>query len=275
MASRSAESSLNTNALELKNISVTRGGSSILADVNLTVAAGTCCAILGPNGSGKSALVAVLSGYVWPSRGTVVVNECRYGRTSLAAVRRGIGLIEPSRAPDFDDGMSVREVTATGLFGTLMLPLHQDIDDGQWQRVDRELAAAGLGEIAGRAYRDLSSGEQMKTLLARALVSEAKILLLDEPTVGLDMGARAACIGVLDELMQRAEPPTMVIVSHHLDELPQAVDSVALMKAGRVIAQGGPDELLCSTHLSALFDCHVDVLENNGRFVASVRAANA
>jgi len=274
MAPQSSESSLNTNAIELQNVGFIRCGNAILADVNLSVPAGSCCAILGPNGSGKSALVAVLSGYLWPSTGTVVVDGRRYGRVSLADVRRTIGLIEPSRAPKFNQGMCVREVVATGLFGTIVMPLHQEIDDGQWQRVEAELMPLGLAAIGARAYGDLSSGEQMKTLLARAMVAEAKILLLDEPTVGLDMGSRAACIGVLDGLMQRADRPTMVIVSHHLDELPQAVDSVALMKAGRVIAQGAPRELLSSTYLSALFDCHVDVLENNGRFVASVRPAN-
>jgi iron complex transport system ATP-binding protein len=113
----------------------------------------------------------------------------------------------------------------------------------------------------------------MKTLLARALVADAKVLLFDEPTVGLDMGARAACIGVLDGLMQRADPPTLVVVSHHLDELPQSVQQVVLMKAGRLVGQGTPGEMLTSVRLSMLFDCEVDVIENKGRFVADVRAA--
>lgn len=273
MSALSSESSLKTNAIELANISVTRDGNAILDDVNLTVPTGGCCAILGPNGSGKSTLVAVLSGYLWPSSGTVAVHGRRYGRVSLADVRRMIGLIEPSRAPKFNYGMCLRQVVATGLFGTIVMPLHQDIDDRQWQRVEAELAPLGLTAIGDRAYGDLSSGEQMKTLLARAMVADAKILLLDEPTVGLDMGARAACVGVLDELMQRADPPTMVIVSHHLDELPGAVSHVVLMKGGRLVAQGDPHEMLCSTSLSALFDCHVDVIENNGRFVASVQVA--
>ncbi len=262
---------MKTNAIELKNIGVTRRGNVILADVSLTVEAGTCCAILGPNGSGKSALVAVLSGYLWPSTGTVTVDGDTYGRVNLAAVRRRIGLIEPSRAPKFDSQMSVRQVAGTGLFGTIMLPLHEEIAPEQWRRVDAELASVGLDEIAGRAYGDLSSGEQMKTLLARAMVSDAGTLLLDEPTVGLDMGSRAACISALDRLWQRPDPPTVVIVSHHLDELPHAVGKVVLLKGGRVIDQGPPDCLLTSASLSGLFDCRVEVFKSDGRFVASVR----
>jgi iron complex transport system ATP-binding protein len=274
MSSEPSESSRPDKAIELSNISFVRQGNAILADVNLSVPAGSCCAILGPNGSGKSALMAILSGYLWPSTGTVTIDGRRYGRVSLADVRRTIGLIEPSRAPKFSRGMSVREVVATGLFGTIMLPLYRDVEAAQWQRVEAELVPLGLAAIGDRDYGDLSSGEQMKTLLARALVADAKILLFDEPTVGLDMGSRAACIAVLDELMQRSQRPTMVIVSHHLDELPLAVGQVVLMKGGRLVARGTPGEMLCSERLGALFDCHVEVLQNKGRFVASVRAAS-
>ena len=261
-----------TNAIELRNVGVTRRGNAILADIALEVKAGTCCAILGPNGSGKSSLVALLAGYLWPSVGTVAIDGDVFGRVNLSRLRRRIGLIEPSRAPKFDPRLSVREVAATGLFGTIMLPLNTDVAETQWRSVEAELESVGLGAIAARAYGDLSSGEQMKTLLARALVSDAKVLLLDEPTVGLDMGSRAACIGVLDRLLDRADPPTVVIVSHHLDELPRAVDKVVLLKAGRIVSQGAPDEMLTSARLSGLFDCQVEVFKNHGRYVASVRA---
>jgi iron complex transport system ATP-binding protein len=273
MTPESCESSSRPLAIELKHVGIVRQTNVILEDVSLAVPGGSCCAILGPNGSGKSALMAVLSGYLWPSTGTVVVDGRRYGRVNLADVRRTIGLIEPSRAPKFNAGMCVRDMVATGLFGTMMLPLHRDLDASQWRRVEAELDPLGLAAIADRAYGDLSSGEQMKTLLARALVADAKILLLDEPTVGLDIGARAACIGALDELMQRTAPTTLVIVSHHLDELPLAVGHVVLMKAGRLVAQGAPRRMLSSARLSALFDCHVDVMEKDGRFVAGARPA--
>ena len=105
----------------------------------------------------------------------------------------------------------------------------------------------------------------------RAMVADARLLLLDEPTVGLDIGSRAACVAVLDRLLERPDSPTVVIVSHHLDELPRAVSRVVLMKAGRIVGQGPPEALLTSAHLSALFDCRVDVLRNDGRYVASCR----
>jgi iron complex transport system ATP-binding protein len=261
---------LRPTAIELSDVSVTRNGQPILTDVSLAIEAGTCCAVLGPNGAGKSALVAVMSGYLWPSQGAVAVNGQRYGRVCLGDVRRAIGLIEPSRSPPFDGRMAVRDVVATGLFGTIMLPPHRSVSEAQWRRVDAELASVGLDALASRPYGLLSTGEQMKTALARAMVADARILLLDEPTVGLDMGARAACIAALDELLARSDPPTVVIVSHHLDELPRAVQAVALVKAGRLVAHGPPAELLTSANLSELFDCRVTVFRADGRFVASV-----
>lgn len=258
--------------IDVRHLTRKFGDFTAVRDVSFRVRRGSIFGLLGPNGSGKSTLVAVLGGYLWPSTGTVTVDGEMFGRVDLTQLRRRVGLIEPSRAPKFDPQMSVRQVAATGLFGTIMLPLGEDIGPDQWRRVDAELASVGLRDIAERAYGDLSSGEAMKTLLARALISNPKVLLLDEPTVGLDIGARAACIDALDRLLDRRDPPTVVIVSHHLDELPHAVDKVVLLKAGRVTDQGPPEKLLTSAHLSDLFDCRVEVLRSDGRFVASVRA---
>jgi iron complex transport system ATP-binding protein len=235
------------------------------------VAPGSCCAILGPNGSGKSTVLAVLSGYVWPSRGTVRVGGRRYGKVDLARVRRTIGLIEPSRSPAFDEHMRVRDVVATGLFGTIRLPLHEEITSRAWKRVEAEIELLGLSELRDHAFSQLSTGEQMKALLARAMVARAKLLLLDEPTAGLDLGARAACMGVIDRLLNRPGHPTVVIISHHLDELPRAVDQVVLLKHGGVFGDGPPAEMLTSERLSHLFDCQIKVLKNNGRYVAGVQ----
>ena len=257
--------------VELQQVGVVRGGREILREVSLRVAGGTCCAVLGPNGSGKSTLLSVLSGYTWPTRGGVTIGGQSFGEVDVQQIRRRIGLIEPSRTPPFDESMSVREVVATGLFGTIVLPFHRPVERGQWRRVDAELASLGLAALGQAAFGRLSTGERMKALLARAMVGEAKLLLLDEPTAGLDMGARAACVGLLDRLLNRNPHPTVVIISHHLDELPRGVDRVVLLKDGRIAADGLPCEVLTSERLSRLFDCRVEVFNHDGRYVASVR----
>lgn len=262
---------MNAHAINLENVSVIRRGHWILTAISLQVAPGSCCAILGPNGSGKSTLLAVLSGYVWPTSGVVRIGGQTYGQVELAHVRRAIGLIEPSRSPMFDERMSVREVVATGLFGTIRLPFHEGISPKAQIRVKAEVRSFGLGGLANDAFSQLSTGEQMKALLARAMIGKPRLLLLDEPTAGLDMGARAACIGVLDRLLSRSEHPTVVTISHHLDELPRLVDQVVLLKQGRVFGDGPPAAVLTSEKLSRLLDCRVEVFKNNGRYVASVQ----
>jgi len=261
---------LNAHTIDLENVSVIRRGHSILAGISLRVAPGSCCAILGPNGSGKSTLLAVLSGYVWPSSGVVRIGGQTYGQVELAFVRRGIGLIEPSRSPMFDERMSVREVVATGLFGTIRLPFQEEIPLKAQNRLKAEIRSFGLDGLANEAFSQLSTGEQMKALLARAMIGRPRLLLLDEPTAGLDMGARAVCIGVLDRLLRRSDHPTIVMISHHLDELPRSVDQVVLLKRGRVVGDGPPEAVLTSEKLSRLLDCRVEVFKSNGRYVASV-----
>ena len=256
-------------AIELRHVTVVRGDRPILRDINLQVPTGSCCAVLGPNGAGKSALVAVLAGFMWPTEGEVIVEGRAFGQVDLAEVRRGIGLVEPSRSPGFAEDSPVWEVVATGLFGTFMLPIGAEIVPRQMDRIEAEIRAMDLPPLREHPFGRLSTGEQMKALLARALVGQARILLLDEPTAGLDMGARAACVGALEQLASRPAPPTVILVSHHLDELPRSVGHVVLLKQGAVFDSGSPDQVLTSDHLSRLFDCCVTVVRQDGRFVAS------
>jgi iron complex transport system ATP-binding protein len=153
-----------------------------------------------------------------------------------------------------------------------MLPIGSDLTRRQRDRVDSEIRAMGLDALGRHAFGRLSTGEQMKTLLARAMVGDVRILLLDEPTAGLDMGMRAACVAALERLSDRPAPPTVILISHHLDELPRSVSQVVLLKQGSVFDAGRPEQVLTSERLSRLFDCRVTVMVSHGRFVASVTA---
>ena len=256
-------------AIDLCGVNVVRSGTRILEGIDLRLPKHACCAVMGPNGSGKSCLISILSGYAWPSSGRVIVNGHVFGRVPLERVRRDIGLIEPSRSPQFARGMCVRNLVATGLFGTIYLPLGQDVTATQWARVDAETERLGLQKLRESPFGRLSTGEQMKVLIARAMLSRPQLLLLDEPSVGLDMGARARLIQQIDALHARVPAPTVVVVTHHLDELPTRVDHVVLLKAGRILAQGPPEEVLTSERMSDLFSCRIRVIRDSGRFVAS------
>jgi iron complex transport system ATP-binding protein len=257
-------------ALSLRDIGFVRQGRNILSAVSFDVVKGTCCAIMGPNGSGKSTLAAIISGYTWPSSGEVRLLGKTFGRVDMRTMRSSIGLIETSRGPSFPEYMNVREIVATGLFGVLMLP-DDELLAGQWRKVDREMKTLGIRDLAGKPLAELSSGEQTKVLIARALVARPRLLVLDEPTSGLDMRARAQVVRTLDEVRKRSNPPTIIIVSHHLDELPHRVDKVLLLEDGRVAAFGRPADVLTSGNLSRVFDCRIRVVRHSGRFVAAVK----
>jgi iron complex transport system ATP-binding protein len=258
-------------ALSLRGVGFARQGRQILSDVDLDVKRGSCCAIMGPNGSGKSTLIAIISGYLWPTSGQVSVFGKTYGKVDLRTMRRGIGLIETSRAPSFPDYMNVREIVATGLFGLLMLPIDGELSPAQWRKVDAEMAALGIGDFAAGSLAELSSGEQAKVLIARAMVASPRLVVLDEPTAGLDIRARAQVVGTLDGLRRRSKPPTVVIVSHHLDELPHKVDHVVLMMEGKIASAGKPARVLTSGNLSCVFGCRVSLVKKDGRYMAAVR----
>ncbi len=258
------------HAIELSGVNVVRLGKCILKDIDLRVRKQACCVVIGPNGAGKSALMSILSGYTWPTSGEVTVNGHVFGEVSLDRVRRSIGLIEASRSPAFAPFMRVRDLVATGLFGTIYLPLGRDITVAQWACVDKEIERLGLNAFKDSPFGRLSTGEQMKALIARAMLANPELLLLDEPSVGLDMGARAKLVRHIGGLSQRSQVPTVVIVTHHLDELPARVDHVVLLKAGRIFSQGCPEDVLTSEQMSGLFDCRIHVIRDHGRFVASV-----
>ena len=239
----------------------------MLSGIDLSIACGKCCAIIGPNGAGKSTLIAVMSGYIWPTRGSVEVLGRRYGRVDISEVRRHIGLIESSRVPTFSDWLPVRSVVATGLFGTIVLPSHRPID---WDRVDSELAALGLSALSSSPFGRLSTGERMKILIARAVVSEPELLILDEPTAGLDIASRVGVVKSLERLLSRPDGPTLVVVSHHLEELPYPLDQVVLLKDGSILDKGSPAGTLSSAKLSEAFGCDVDSVCKGGRYFTTV-----
>jgi iron complex transport system ATP-binding protein len=173
--------------------------------------------------------------------------------------------------PHFDETMPIRDVVATGLFGTVMLPPNRKISKQQWQKVDNQISFFKLEEQKNIAIATVSTGEQTKALIARAMVSQPKMLILDEPTSGLDMSNRAVVIEMLNKLRNTKSSPAIVIISHRLDELPQSLDEAVLLKKGKIIRQGSPQDVFTSANLSETFDCEVEVLRKNGSYLASVK----
>jgi iron complex transport system ATP-binding protein len=274
---RAAASGSTRPLIELEGVRVQVGGATLLRDVTLRVADGEHLALLGPNGAGKTTLLRVLSTRLYPSGGAVEVLGVRFGRDDLRAARTRIGFV--SVALDALDRARARvdhlvAAAATGSTWPVGDPFaaagaRASLRD----EVDRALRRVGIAHLAQRRVDTLSQGERQRVRIARALSLEPELLLLDEPFAGMDLGGRERLLADLDLLLAEPHGPTVVLVTHHLEELPVGMRSAALLRGGRVVAAGACPDVLDSAAVSAAFDLPIDVRYDRGRYSAVAVAA--
>lgn len=250
--------------LQISGLGLDRGGVSILDDVAWTIEPGQHWALIGPNGCGKTALLNAILAYADMGRGEVELFGQRYGDCEWQAVRQGVGLVSTGIARQMDDAESARDIVCAGRSGNLtnFVPPSPALR----RRALSQLRTLGAVAIAGRPWRVLSQGERTRVLIARALMADPKLLFLDEPCLGLDPVARESFLGDLQELMTGPRAPSVVVVTHHLEELPPAIGHALLLRAGRVLAAGSVRSVLTSPRLSELFDAPVRLRRRAGRY---------
>jgi iron complex transport system ATP-binding protein len=236
----------------LEGVGFVRDGRAILRDVTWSVGAGERWVVLGPNGSGKTTLVRIASMWEHPSSGTVEVLGGVLGRVDVRRHRTAVAVVSAAVANLLRPSSSARDVVMTARNGALEAWWHEYSDD------DRASAAAGLerlgaGRLARRTFGTLSSGERQKVLLARALSVDPGLVLLDEPFAGLDLGAREDLIEQLAALADDPDAPPLVLVTHHVDEIPPGFTHALLLSEGRIVAQGALDDVLTADALSSTF----------------------
>lgn len=270
-------------AIDLRGVGVQRGGRWILRDVDWVVPAGACAAVLGPNGSGKSTLTRVVAGHLWPTAGEVTVLGGHFGETNLIELRKNIRLVQAAGPYDVEPTLTTREVVLTGFFSTIAL--YDQTAPEMESEAERLLAQVGLSAVADHPYSTLSSGERVRSLMARALAVRPRLLLLDEPTSGLDLLAREQVLATVQRMFEPAEPesgkqaasqavpPTVLFISHHVEELPPATSQVLLLSEGRPAARGTPAEVLRAEVLSGVYRCPLEVRQSNGRYYVEVHPA--
>lgn len=255
--------------LDLHVQAFTRDGTDILQDIRWQVMRGEHWAVLGANGAGKSSLLSIVAGYEWPSRGHVAVLGETYGRCDMRALKERIGWVSSALFSWLPARQRACEVAATGIHATI----------GKWHALsDEDLARAddALRSIGGHGFRDkpygiLSQGEKQRVMIARALITKPELLILDEPCAGLDPGAREKLIYDLDRLCATEDGPTLVLVSHHVEEIPTHGTHGLLLKQGRVLAAGALGKVLTHELLSELYDYPCEVRSANGRYWLSGR----
>jgi iron complex transport system ATP-binding protein len=240
-----------------------------LKDITWQVPAGSCAAILGPNGSGKSTLARILSAYMWPSRGDVTILGQKFGDCDMPALRNQVRMVQPAGPYDVDPSLTTREVVLTGFFSSI--GLYHTPTPAMHTEADRLLKQVGLLDRSAQTYETLSSGERVRALIARALVQKPKLLILDEPTAGLDLLAREQILATVQSLFDTDKnPPTVILITHHIEELPPATSQVLLLSEGKPAAAGGPKDVLTPEILSRLYNFPVQVRHSAGRFYLEV-----
>lgn len=251
-------------AIQMRDVSVVRSGVTILADINWAVPRGHYVALLGPNGSGKTTLTRVMTGFMWPSSGEVSVLDRTLGHTDVRELRQHIAIVDPSERFGVDGSMTTDQVVLTGFFATLYL--YETGTREQIERAQMLLDTVGLSHRREHRFATLSTGEQRRCLLARALVETPPVLILDEPTSGLDIYAREHLLATIEQLRQHPDPPTIVMVTHHVEEISPDADQVLLLKQGRIAAQGTPAHVISPESLTDVFGCRVYVQKRSGRY---------
>ncbi|WP_430866898.1 ABC transporter ATP-binding protein [Demequina aurantiaca] len=256
-----------TEVLRFDGVWLRRDENEILRDVSWTVNDDERWVVLGPNGAGKTTLMTLAAAQTFPSGGDVFVLGERLGDTDTTELRVRVGLSSAALADRLPPYELVRDVVITAAHGVTgrWREKYEGMDD---DRADALLEAFGMSGFADRQYWTLSEGERKRTQIARALMADPELLLLDEPSAGLDLGGREELLGALTELASDHRSPAMIMVTHHVEEIPVGFTHVMLMRDGKVAAAGPIAQTLTNENLSALYDMPVELREEAGRYSA-------
>lgn len=253
--------------IELRGVEVRRAGRTILGPLDWTVLRGERWIILGPNGSGKTTLVQVASTYLWPSSGAVRVLGDEIGAVDARELRRRIGYASSALERQIDDDLSALDVVRTARHAALG-PWWHRYTEADRARAMSLLERLGVGAFADRPFGLLSTGERRRVQIARALMPQPEVLILDEPSASLDLGARETLMRDLDTLAGGDDLAAIVLVNHHVEEIPRSFDHALVLADGRLVASGPIARALTARALQAAFHLPIAVERRGGRFRA-------
>lgn len=257
-------------ALRLTGVTRQFDGRTVVRDVDLVVDRGQHWVVLGRNGCGKTTLLRIAALYLHPSRGTVEVLGNRLGTFDVRRFRHRIGFTSAGFADMLRPSLSARDVVMTATNGALE-PWWHTYSDGERRAAGAQLARLGVDHLGDQQFGQLSSGERQRVLLARSLMTDPGLLLLDEPTAALDLGGREELVTSLAMLAADPMTPPSVLVTHHVEEIPDGFTHVLLLRDGAVLAAGPLDATLTSANLSACFGLDVELERRDGRWAARAR----
>lgn len=259
-----------TNAVKLEGAGVSVSGAELLRDVDFEIQPGEHWVILGPNGAGKTTLAKLIAGRQYPSAGSVEVLGQKTSDTAPVHIASRVGLASAEVAGRLPGTATVLSVVLPAAWGQTS-QFVEEYEPADEERARDLLAALGVGDLADRRLSTLSEGEAQRVNIARALMADPEIVILDEPTAGLDLGARETLVGALREIMADPKSPAVIMITHELEEIAPGFTHVALMKDGEMVAKGPIDETLTAEQLSEVFGLPLAVEQRGGRWWARAK----
>ena len=253
---------------ELAGVSVRRGTTLLLDDVNLSIDEGQRWVVIGPNGAGKTTLLSILATHLYPTEGVVGILGEVLGAVDVFELRPRIGLTSPTVAHRIPARERVRDVVVSASYA-VNGRWREHYDEMDFDRAGRLMDYFGVVELADRTYGTLSEGERKRVEIARAMMTDPELLLLDEPGAGLDLGGRERLVSTLAQLCASPYAPTTVLVTHHVEEIPAGITHALLLSGGRVAASGPIGEVLTDELMSAVYGMPLRIEQaDDGRWTA-------
>ncbi|WP_087972305.1 ABC transporter ATP-binding protein [Oceanobacillus rekensis] len=249
--------------IEMRSVSWKRQGEEILSNIDWEVLHGEHWAILGLNGSGKTSLLDMVNGYIWPTKGIVNVLGQPFGKTDIRELRKSIGWVSSSLQEKIEDTEYTESVVVSGKFASI--GLHENHTKEDFQKALEIMDKLDCSHLSGRTYQTCSQGEKQKLLIARGLMAAPELLILDEPTNGLDFISREELMSSINRLATEENAPTIIFVTHHLEEITPVFTHTLLLRQGQVFDKGTSQDVLTSERLSRFFNRSVGVEWQNER----------
>ena len=261
-----------TAVIEVSDVTVRRGDAYLLSHINWTVADTERWVVIGPNGAGKTTLIQLVSAQMHPSSGQVTLLGERLGRVDVFELRPRIGLCSTALEAQIPFDEAVRDLVMSAAYA-IVGRWRETYDAADAARADELMTLFGVDRLARRRFGTLSQGERQRVQIARAMMTDPEILILDEPTAGLDLGGRESLLGVLTGLALDPGAPTMVLVTHQVEEIPRGMTHGLALKRGGVVAMGPIESVMTPAVLGSAFGLPLRVAQEGGRWYA--RAGNA
>lgn len=253
--------------INMKGVSVVRDGRALVHPMDWQVELDERWVIIGPNGAGKTTLMRMASANLFPTTGTVTLVGEQMGKVDLREIRTSIGMSSSAMAHRIPGDERVEDIVISAGYD-VMGRLREEYDDMDLEQAYETMEKVGALHLVGHQWSTLSEGERKRTLIARALMTDPELLLLDEPGAGLDLGGREDLIEIFTDLAEDPDSPAIVLITHHVEEIPPGFTHGLLLDEGHVVAQGLLEDVLTSENLTKTFHQPIEVRYDEGRWFA-------